>query len=101
MSSVRLRYEEPQRDVFNKPHYENISEFSKKLLGLYTFETEDKQTTGLAASPFDIPRIKFYLYSESPNVHFLNDQPIPHYSLEAIVLWSMEIPLKRQKGQLS
>lgn len=42
MPNVRLRYDEPQRAVSNKPHYENISEFSPKLLGLYTFETEDE-----------------------------------------------------------
>lgn len=39
--NIRIRYEEPQKAVFGKPLPENLSTFSPKLLGLYTFETED------------------------------------------------------------
>lgn len=41
--NIRLRSKESQRAVFSKPLYENVSEFTPKLLGLYTFETEDEQ----------------------------------------------------------
>lgn len=41
--NIRLRYEEPQRAVFNKTRCDSLSEFTPRLLGLYTFETEDEQ----------------------------------------------------------
>lgn len=41
MPNIRIRYEEPQQVPFDRPLPENITEFTPKLLGLYTFETED------------------------------------------------------------
>ena len=41
MPNIRIRYGEPQQVPFDKPLPENITEFTPKLLGLYTFETED------------------------------------------------------------
>ena len=77
MPNVRLRYEEPQRTVFHKPHYENISEFSPKLLGLYTFETEDEQMDFYPEDELqDVCQNNLKEYRQSGNLEKGNDAAI-------------------------
>lgn len=75
--NIRLRYEEPQRVVFNMPSCENTSEFTPKLLGLYTFETEDEQMDFYSEDELqDVCHNNLKEYRHSDNLEKGNDAAI-------------------------
>lgn len=88
--NIRLRYEEPQRAVFNKTLYDSSSEFTPRLLGLYTFETEDdKMDFYLDDELQDVCHRNLKIYRESGDLNKGNDAaviyangPLDDYAIE-------------------
>ncbi len=91
--NIRLRYEEPQRAVFSKTHCDSLSEFTPRLLGLYTFETEDEQMDFYSEDELtDICRNNLNVYRQTGNLEKGNDAAIIYangsFSDEAIELFT-------------
>lgn len=91
--NIRLRYEEPQRAVFSKTHCDSLSEFTPRLLGLYTFETEDEQMDFYSEDELtDICRNNLNEYRQTGNLEKGNDAAIIYanglFSDEAIKLFT-------------
>lgn len=91
--NIRLRYEEPQRAVFCKTHCDSLSEFTPRLLGLYTFETEDEQMDFYSEDELtDICRNNLNEYRQTGNLEKGNDAAIIYangsFSDEAIELFT-------------
>lgn len=91
--NIRLRYEEPQRAVFSKTHCDSLSEFTPRLLGLYTFETEDEQMDFYSEDELtDICRNNLNEYRQTGNLEKGNDAAIIYangsFSDEAIELFT-------------
>lgn len=91
--NIRLRYEEPQRAVFNKTRCDSLSEFTLRLLGLYTFETEDEQMDFYSEDELqDVCRNNLNEYRQTGNLEKGNDAAIIYandsFSDEAIELFT-------------
>ena len=91
--NIRLRYEEPQRAVFGKTHCDSLSKFTPRLLGLYTFETEDEQMDFYSEDELtDICRNNLNEYRQTGNLEKGNDAAIIYangsFSDEAIELFT-------------
>lgn len=75
--NIRFRYEEPQKAVFGKPLHENLSAFSPKLLGVYTFETEDDNMDFYSDEELqDVCQRNIKEYRESGNLDKGNDAAV-------------------------
>lgn len=88
--NIRLRYEDPQRAVFGKAHCDSLSEFTPRLLGLYTFETEDEQMDFYLDDELqDVCHRNLKIYRESGDLNKGNDAaviyangPMDDYAIE-------------------